>query len=224
MKCLKRIGFLVLFISFLIGCNGHTKLENLSKSSVKTDTTAIVGGGCEGCELMYLGIPEQIESENISIGWTDGKQKLIITGNVFQLDGETPAPNVVIYYWHTDENGLYSSTNATNATEHGKLRGWVKSDEKGNYTIKTSRPAAYPNETIPQHIHLSIKEPTLKNEYYADLYFDDDPLYAIHQKKYGKPDRAGTELLHVVLNNSVQVARHNIILGMNIPDYPTKLD
>ncbi len=207
----------------LTSCNGQTNTNKQSQISPKSNTKQI-GGGCEGCELMYVGMPENILSEHTSIGWTEGKQKLILTGKVYQLDGKTPAPNVIVYYWHTDDKGLYSSNSETpkEAKEHGKLRGWVKSDENGNYKIKTSRPAAYPNQDIPQHIHLSIKEPDINNEYFADLYFDDDPLYLKHKKKYGKIDRAGTELLRVVLDNDIQIAEHNIVLGLNIPDYPSK--
>lgn len=212
------IGLFATFFNFLTSCNGQTKQE-----PNETKQTKQAGGGCEGCELMYVGMPEQILSEHISLGWTKGKQKLILTGKVFQLDGKTPASDVIIYYWHTDDNGLYSSNNETpkQAKEHGKLRGWVKTDKSGNYTIKTNRPAAYPNDNIPQHIHLSIKEPNI-NEYYADLYFDDDPLYLNHKKKYGKLDRAGTELLRIVLDGKIQIAEHNIVLGLNIPDYPIK--
>jgi protocatechuate 3,4-dioxygenase beta subunit len=143
---------------------------------------------------------------------------------VYHLDGKTPAPNVIVYYWHTDDKGLYSSNSETlkEVIKHGKLRGWVKSDENGNYKIKTSRPAAYPNQDNPQHIHLSIKEPDITNEYFADLYFDDDPLYMKHKKGHGKTDRAGTELLRVVLDNDIQIAEHNIVLGLNIPGYPSK--
>ncbi|GAB4463036.1 MAG: hypothetical protein Fur0028_15040 [Bacteroidales bacterium] len=213
-----QIGILIFLISNLTSCNGQT-----TKQTNETKQSSKVGGGCEGCELMYVGMPEQILSENTSSGWNEGKQKLILTGKVFQLDGKTPAPNIIIYYWHTDDRGLYSSDNQTpkQAKEHGKLRGWVKSDKNGNYKIMISRPAAYPNDNIPQHIHLSIKEPGI-NEYYADLYFDDDPLYLIHKKKYGKLDRAGTEILRVVLGGNIQIAEHNFILGLNIPDYPTK--
>lgn len=213
------IGLLATFINFLTSCKEQSKqLPNESKQTNK------VGGGCEGCELMYVDMPEKIYAEHKSSGWTEGNQKLILTGKVFQLDGRTPASDVIIYYWHTDDKGLYSSNNQTpkRAKEHGKLRGWVKSDINGNYTIKTSRPASYPNDNIPQHIHLSIKEPDIANEYYADLYFDDDPLYLAHKKRYGKLDRAGTELLRIVLDGNIQIAEHNIVLGLNIPDYPTK--
>jgi protocatechuate 3,4-dioxygenase, beta subunit len=222
MKQLFPFGFSFLLLNSFTGCNGQKKSDNQNPPS--TETQKIVGGGCDGCELMYVDMPKEILSEHTSLGWTEGTQKLLLTGKVFQLDGRTPAPNVVVYYWHTDERGLYSSNNntPTKAIRHGKLRGWVKSGEDGSYMIKTSRPAAYPNENIPQHIHLSIKEPDIQNEYYADLYFDDDRLYLAHKKKYGKFDRAGTELLRVLLDNKIQVAEHNIVVGLNIPNYPTE--
>ncbi len=212
--------FLLFICSAIISCKGQ--IRNTSQAK----TNKIVGGGCEGCELMYVGMPKVILSESSTIGWTDGNQKLILRGKIFQIDGITPAQNVIVYYWHTDEQGLYSSDNQTpeKAGRHGKLRGWVKSDERGNYTIKTSRPAAYPNENIPQHIHLSIKEPNIANEYYADLYFDDDALYLGHKKKYGKADRTGTEILRILLDGKIQIAEHNIVLGLNIPDYPKQIN
>lgn len=211
--CLTLIGF--------INCNGQTNNPH-NQRTIKTNNEEIVGGGCEGCELMYVGMPENLSSEHTSPGWKEGNQKLILTGKVYELDGKTPASDVIIYYWHTDDNGLYSSDDQTpkDAKEHGRLRGWVKSDKNGNYKIFTSRPAAYPDDEIPEHIHLLIKEPDINDAYYADLYFDDDPLYLKHKKKYGKIDRAGTEILRVVLDGDVQVAEHNIILGLNIPDYP----
>ena len=223
MKQINQLVITLILCSFLASCKGQKKTDNPGKGIAKADTVKIVGGGCEGCELMYIGLPEKILPEHTSIGWTESNTKLILTGKVFQIDGKTPAQNVIVYYWHTDDRGLYSSNKQTPelAKVHGKLRGWVKSDVNGNYTIKTSRPAAYPSHDIAQHIHLSIKEPSI-NEYYADLYFDDDPLYLKHKKKYGKLDRAGTEILRVVLDNKTQIAEHNIVLGLNIPNYPTK--
>jgi len=218
---MKPIHFLLLGLAALFilnGCRGQAVQDTPKNTS---NVSQEIGGGCDGCELMYVGIPIELSSTHTSTGWNEGKHKLIVTGRVFQLDGKTPAPNTIIYYWHTDEQGLYSSDQHVpkEALRHGKLRGWVKSDANGNYTIQTSRPAAYPNETIPQHIHLSIKEKNM-SEYYADLYFDDDPLYLTHQKKYGKIDRAGTEVLRVLIHSNYEVAEHNIILGLNIPNYP----
>lgn len=208
----------VLLTNLTAGCEGQAKKDNQRR------TDKVIGGGCEGCELMYVGMPEVITADHTSDGWKEGKQKLVITGKVFQSDGKTPARDVIIYYWHTDDKGLYSSDDKTpsKARDHGRLRGWVKSDTLGNYTIKTSRPAAYPSQDIPQHVHLAIKEPDIANAYYADLYFQDDPLYPAHKKKYGQVNRAGTEALIVTQEGNIQVAHHNIILGLNIPDYPSR--
>lgn len=224
MKAVIYMFFILLFKTNSTGCSGQAKNINTSEKVNRKADAQVVGGGCEDCELMYVGMPEKILPEHASIGWTEGKHKLVITGKILQLDGRTPAANVMVYYWHTDDAGLYSSADDTpgKAKRHGKLRGWVQSDQNGSYTIKTSRPLAYPNEEIPQHVHLAIREPDLKNEYYADLYFDDDPHYLKHKKKYGQENRAGTELLRVVLDGNVQIAEHNIILGLNIPHYPAK--
>jgi protocatechuate 3,4-dioxygenase beta subunit len=224
MKQLNSIVLFVILVQLLTSCNGQPNSGKQSEAASLPTTQQIVGGGCEGCELMYAGMPGKILPEHTSTGWTAGKQKLILTGTVYQRDGKTPAPNVIVYYWHTNDKGLYSSSSETakEAKEHGQLRGWVKSAEDGHYKIQTSRPAAYPNQDIPQHIHLSIKEPDINNGYFADLYFDDDPLYLKHKKKYGKTDRAGTELLRVVLDKDIEIAEHNIVLGLNIPNYPSK--
>ena len=222
---MNRQYHLILFLSLfnlLTACNGQTNSNKTVRSEARN--TAMVGGGCEGCELMYVAMPTEIHSVHESPGWTSGKQKLIVTGKIFQQDGRTPAANVTVYYWHTNDQGLYATDDEKpgQALAHGRLRGWVKSDDSGNYTIKTSRPAAYPNDRIPQHIHLSIKEPDITNEYFADLYFEDDPLYPAHQKQYGRMDRAGAELLKVLQDGGIETARHNIILGLNIPNYPHK--
>ncbi len=216
--------FVTGFFTLLTSCQAQPASDQANQQHVPVRTQQPVGGGCEGCELMYVEMPGNINPEHTSIGWTEGKQKLLITGRVVQRDGKTPAPDVIIYYWHTDDHGLYSSNSQTpnKARAHGKLRGWVKTGQDGQYTIRTSRPGAYPNDVIPQHIHLSIKEPDIGNEYFADLYFEDDPLYAGHVKKYGQVDRAGHELLRVVTEGTIQRAEHTIILGQNIPSYPSK--
>ena len=203
----------------LISCNGQTKHKP------KNESNKIVGNGCDGCELMYIGMPKNISSIDTSSGWNEKGQKLIITGTTFQLDGKTPAPNVVIYYWQTDNNGYYSPKAEMDekAKKHGHIRGWVKTDANGKYTIKTIRPAPYPNDILPAHIHLSIKEPDIENEYYTDeINFDDDKLLIPHLKKYRQENRGGSGITRILLKDSLQIAEHDIILGLNIPNYPKK--
>ncbi len=202
-------------------------LLNSCKAQPSPPNNSRVGGNCETCELMFEGIPTNIGSSDTSAGWYENAQKLMITGTIFQADGKTPASNILIYYWHTDAKGLYSSRSGTNkkATPHGYLRGWVKSDSNGRYMIHTLRPAPYPKEKMPAHIHVLIKEPSLSNPYYVDdLVFDEDLLLIEHRKKYPFEERGGNGILRVLLNGKIQVAEHDIILGLNIPNHPATKD
>jgi protocatechuate 3,4-dioxygenase beta subunit len=187
-------------------------------------TLGIVGGGCDGCELMYIGRPGKIGPTDTSAGWREPGQKLLVTGRVYQPDGGTPAPGVIVYYWQTDNSGYYSpGKNQPEGTRrHGHIRGWVKSDADGLYAIYTIRPAPYPNRDIPAHIHLSVKEPSIANEYYTDeLVFDDDKLLTSNKRK-ALENRGGSGVLRTVKKDSLQIGTHNIILGLHIPNYPKR--
>lgn len=216
-----KANFILLAVfTTLLSCNGQTDNKIAKQNSNKTK--AIIGGGCDGCEIMYVGMPTNIKSVDTSIGWAEKGQKLLVTGKVYKIDGKTPAPNVIIYYWQTDNNGYYSPTKEMDekARRHGHIRGWVKTDEKGSYSIFTIRPAPYPNESIPAHIHTSIKEPNIDNEYYIDeLVFDDDKLLT-GEKRKALENRGGSGILRVLISGDLQIAEHNIILGLNIPNYP----
>ncbi len=177
-----KVGFITGSILAIItshaGCSGHTQHTGDSGTEQQTQSGR-VGGECEAgyCDLIYKGMPEEINSVDTSAGWYEKGEKLMVTGTVFKADGKTPAPDVIVYYHHTDNNGYYSPGNdkPEDQTRHGHIRGWVKTDEKGNYTIYTIRPAPYPGREFPAHIHWLIKEPAIKNEYWVeDLVFDDD--------------------------------------------------
>lgn len=213
-----NVGLIVLFLFSLSSCNGQTPSETATSTNT-TSSNEIVGSGCDGCELMYIGIPETISAVDTSSAWNEEGQRLLVKGKVLRLDKKTPAPNVIIYYWQTDNDGYYSA--GTGASEnHGHIRGWVQSDEQGNYAIYTIRPANYPNTGIPAHIHLSIKEPDIKDEYYTDdLVFDDD--IKLTKAERGKlKNRGGSGILRPLIDQGVQVAEHDVILGLNIPNYP----
>jgi protocatechuate 3,4-dioxygenase, beta subunit len=220
---MKQAIHFVIFVFLLISltcCNGQTK--NNIPTANSSNTKTFVGGGCDGCEIMYVGMPSNILSTDTSAGWTEKGQKLLITGKVYKMDGKTVAPNVIIYYWQTDNNGYYSASKGMNEKEkrHGHIRGWVKTNESGDYSIYTIKPAHYPNDNIPAHIHTSIKEPNIDNEYYIDDFIFDDDKLLTGEKRKALENRGGSGVLRLLLNEDVQIAEHNIILGLNIPNYP----
>jgi protocatechuate 3,4-dioxygenase beta subunit len=212
----------VIYCVFASGCNGQAGSIKANTTSNSKGVDKTVGGGCDGCEIMYVDMPASINATDTSAGWTESGQKLLLTGTVYQIDGKTPAANIVVYYWQTDNTGHYSPTSkmSTAAKRHGHLRGWVKTDPDGRYAIYTIRPAPYPGRDIPAHIHTSIREPAMSNEYYIDEFvFDDDPLLTT-EKRRKLENRGGSGILRVLVDGELQIAEHNIILGLNIPDYP----
>jgi len=216
------ITYLVVLF-FVFSCNGQK--GNTDNGSDLLQKKSVVGGGCDGCELMYVGMPERISSTDTSRGWDKKGQQLLVTGTIFQLGGKIPAPNTLLYYWQTDTEGYYARDTKTHpkAKVHGRIRGWVKTDENGKYSIYTVRPAPYPNGDLPAHIHISIREPDVENEYFTDdIVFDDDRLLIPYLKKYPSENRGGSGIVRILVKDDLQVAEHDIILGLNIPNYPKK--
>jgi protocatechuate 3,4-dioxygenase beta subunit len=108
-------------------------------------------------------------------------QRIIIRGRVFLSDGKTPATQVLMYFYHTNSQGKYAKIGTENRTGyawwHGYCRGWLKTNDKGEYEIRTIRPAPYPNSREPAHIHFEVKAPTQKTCCnMTDFLFKGDPF------------------------------------------------
>lgn len=217
----------VFLLSLIFGTSScHPQAENI-KNQFSDSNDKRIGGACDTCEYMYLDMPENIVPVSYSPGWSENGKKLLLTGTVYKIDGKSPAPNVIIYYWQTDNNGLYSPKKGmpSETRRHGHIRGWAKTDENGRYSIYTIRPAPYPNGDEPAHIHLVIKEPNLANEYFIDdLVFDEDELLLPMMKNRPPQNRGGSGVARIYHRNDLQIAERNIILGLNIPDYPEKIE
>ncbi|MEJ8803222.1 dioxygenase family protein [Pontibacter sp. H249] len=205
-------------------CNGQNTLEQQTEAEVTNQREPRIGGRCETCELMYVGMPKSINETDTSAAWTNGLQKLILSGTVYKADKKTPAADVILYYWQTNQEGVYPSKPGMDPKlkRHGYIRGWVKTDKKGKYKIYTVRPGSYPNSNNPQHIHMLVKEPTLPNEYYIDdIHFEEDALLTNSIKKQLN-NVGGSGIIEVQQQNEVQRATRDIILGLNVSDYPSK--
>ena len=64
-------------------------------------------GQCEGCEAIYESpIPhEKLPYVDTLPDYFEAGPKMIVYGVVYKNDGKTPAPDVVIYAYHTDQEG-----------------------------------------------------------------------------------------------------------------------
>ena len=133
---------------------------------------------CEGCEAVYDHPEGDLSWQLTNPPEGEPGEPFILTGRVFQTDGVTPAPDVLLYIHHTDAEGLYPQRGDETgwARRHGYLHGWLQTDADGRYQITTIRPAPYPNASLPAHLHLYVGEPGRRPYYVDDVVFEDDPL------------------------------------------------
>jgi protocatechuate 3,4-dioxygenase, beta subunit len=189
-------------------------------SQNKAAKDRMVGGQCEACELMYVGIPAKMSWETTLLSGGEPGEPIVISGVIFERDGRTPAKDIILYVYHTDNAGLYSpGVSKESSTRHGHLRGWMKTDAQGRYQFRSIRPASYPNRTAPQHIHPIVKEPNLSLYWIDEYMFDDDPL--LTKEEANKPkNHGGSGIIHLTKNDKGEwIGKRDIILGLNIPGY-----
>ncbi|HEV2853325.1 MAG TPA: intradiol ring-cleavage dioxygenase [Thermoanaerobaculia bacterium] len=184
-------------------------------------SSTLVGGPCDGCDLLFEGMPRELSWRTTVAGKEEPGEPLEMRGVIYQRDGRTPAPGVILYVYHTDAKGYYSpAPGQTRGRRNGHLRGWMKTDARGRYEFRTIRPAPYPSRDNPAHIHVVVKEPG-KNEYYLDEYvFADDPLLT-PERRSKLENRGGSGIVALSRNqDGVWTGRRDLILGRNIPNYP----
>ncbi len=81
-----------------------------------------------------------------------------------------PVPSAVIYFFHTDDRGIYSSVNDS---KNPRLFGYLRTDEKGGLQFRSIRPAGYPGTSVPGHVHYVISAPGGPDSI-GEFFLDDD--------------------------------------------------
>ncbi len=142
-----------------------------------------------------------------------------IPGVVYGPDGE-PAPGVILYAYQTDATGEYPPAKQYTgwARRHGELRAWARTDERGRYRFGTIRPASYPNQSTPAHVHMHVIEPDCCTYYIDSIHFADDPL--LDAEARGHLDgRGGSGLVEPRREDGVWIVERDIRLGQEVPGY-----
>jgi protocatechuate 3,4-dioxygenase beta subunit len=97
-------------------------------------------------------------------------EKIIVTGRVIDIETGKPVPGAVVYAYHTDKNGIYSDEGSRNP----RIKGWLKTDTEGKFTIKSVIPGSYPDSRNPAHIHFEVEKEGY-TKLYGELLFEGDP-------------------------------------------------
>ena len=215
---------LVLF-AFFIACVLNACVQKSAATQKESSTSdSFVGGRCEGCEAIFeTPVPfKKLSYVDTLPDFYEAGPKIMIHGTVYKADGKTPAENTILYVYHTDQTGHYTNRNKEKnwGARHGYIRGWMRTNEKGEYRFYTLRPASYPGTTALQHIHPTVKEAD-KNEYYIDEYlFADDPFIKKNQQA-AEEARGGSGMVDLKNEHGIFTGKRDIYLGRNIPNYPS---
>lgn len=176
-----------------------------------------VGGPCEFCEEIY-DLAESPDWTDTLPGYYEPGEQMVISGTIYQPDGRTPAPGVILYVYQTNAEGIYPKRPGQDDGPHGYIRGWMRTDAQGRYRFLTIRPGSYPNSRNPQHVHAILYEPG-KGHYWIDDYlFADDPLLTGQQPR--REPRGSDGVISLKKNDQdVWTGQRDIVLGRNVPGW-----
>lgn len=177
---LRNTGIAAAIIPFLVNCQSSA-LAQKSKSDVlklikKNANTSPAVNWCGAIDA-----PEDVSWKSVLTPTSDRDQPMIISGTVYQSDGKTPAPNILIYFYHTDSEGYYNRKRPGEPL-HGHFRGWMLTDAKGRYEFSSIKPASYPNRTQSAHVHMTLTGVNFKEDSIDSILFDGDKFITSEER------------------------------------------
>jgi protocatechuate 3,4-dioxygenase, beta subunit len=176
---LQRSSLAVLSLPFLASCNtlaqkGETDILTLIKKNALSNEG---GGQWNGAK----DAPANISWNTVLSNDSDKGEQMIISGTVFEKDGKTPAPNVLIYLYHTDIYGYYGRNGDKH--RHGRYRGWMLTDKQGKYEFQTIKPAPYPENRFAAHIHFTLTTENMREDWIDSILFEGDKLITQRERE-----------------------------------------
>lgn len=139
---LKRASAAALAFPLLGACNASAHAVNEPGGILAQIRKNARSRGTEG--MGAIDVPDNVSWRTAFPVAKDDGEPMTISGTVYQSDGKTVAPNVLLYFYHTDKFGIYGRQGQP---KHGRFRGWLLTNEKGRYEFASIRPASYPNST-----------------------------------------------------------------------------
>lgn len=200
---------LVIIVSFLFSCQSKSQINPPANTNEPPS---------DNCSVIDETPASVTNVANIAAKNEPG-ERIKIKGIVYESDGKTPAKNVIMYFYHTNAKGIYAKhgnePRNSFAWWHGYNRGWLKTNDRGEYEINTIKPAPYPARIEPAHIHCIVKASTQKECYYiVDFVFKGDTLatekYWYSVERNGHPRYGGVKMRAPV--NGVSVGERNVVL------------
>lgn len=99
-------------------------------------------------------------------------ERLMVIGKVTDAEGK-PIAGASVYVYHTDNRGYYSSE-VNDDNRNPRLRGYMRTDAQGRYEYDTIKPAHYPNNRIPAHIHYVVNADGYRERIFEIVFTGDE--------------------------------------------------
>ena len=174
---LKQAGVAAFAFPFLLNCKSETMAQKSEESILALIRRNAASAGTEG--MGAIEAPDKISWKIALQKKSEKDEPMIISGTVYQADGKTPAPNILIYFYHTDAEGIYGRRGEP---KHGHFRGWLLTDEKGRYEFASIKPASYPGRKFAAHVHMTITGKDFREDWIDSILFADDELISAQER------------------------------------------
>lgn len=176
---LKKMALSTASLALLSNCRYEAtaqKTEDSILETIKRNAIQDANGEWSGA----IGVPADVSWKTVLSDETDKGEAILISGIVFQADGRTPAPNTLIYLYHTDFEGYYGRNDKVH--RHGKYRDWMLTDAKGQYEFRTIKAAPYPANRFAAHIHMTLTTTKMKEDWVDSILFEGDRLISSQER------------------------------------------
>ena len=175
---LRRATLAAAGVPFLLNCRGETLAQKSPPdllAAIKRNAVAHDGewNGAKDA-------PADVSWRTALAQPNERGEPLLISGTVYQSDGTTPAPHVLLYLYHTDVDGFYGRRGEP---RHGRYRGWLLTDARGRYELRTIKAAPYPERRFAAHIHMTVTTAALKEDWIDSILFEGDRLISARERE-----------------------------------------
>lgn len=174
---LKRAAITAAAFPLLLNCKSNTLAQKSETDVLSLIRKNAASAGTEG--MGAIDAPNAVSWKTVLAKESDEGKPMIISGTVFQTDGKTPAPDVLIYLYHTDAYGIYGRRGEP---KHGRFRGWMLSDAKGKYEFRSIKPASYPNTTFAAHVHMTVTGVNFREDWIDSILFEGDKFISERER------------------------------------------
>lgn len=177
---LKRATIAAFAIPALINCKSDTLAQKSNESILdlikKNANTSPAVNWCGAIDA-----PDNVSWKTALSKKSDKDTPMIISGTVFEADGERAAPNILIYFYHTDSDGYYGRKRPGEPL-HGHFRGWMLTDAQGRYEFSSIIPAAYPERKFAAHVHMTLTGKNFREDSVDSILFEGDKLITAQER------------------------------------------